>query len=68
MLRALLTGGSLPDLLHTGSLWPGKGGGNQTTTTHTSSPPLEVRTGLCPLSSGFQLVKGVRLLPLAMLK
>lgn len=63
MLRALLIGGSLPDLLHTGSPWPGKGGGKRATTMYASSPPLEVRTELCPLSPGFQQVKGVHLLP-----
>lgn len=68
MLWALLTLESLPDLLYTGSPWPGKGGGSWATPMRASSSSLEVRTRLCPLSSGLQHVKGVLLSPDLMLK
>lgn len=68
MLWALLTLESLPDLLYIGSPWPGKGGGSWATLMHASSSSLEVRTRLCPLSSGLQHVKGVLLFPYPMLK
>lgn len=55
---ALLIGGSLPDLLHTGSPCPGKGGGSQATPMHASSPSLEMGTGAVPIKFWTSAGKG----------